>query len=56
MVDGKLSGKAVKAFTEMFRKFAPDGKMGKKECAAYIEGVTLSYCPLFDSRINSLYA
>lgn len=30
LIDGKLSPKAIKAFTEMFNKFAPDGKMTAK--------------------------
>lgn len=56
LVDGKLTPKAIKVFTEMFRKFALNDKMTSKECSAYIEGVTLSFCPIFDSRINSLFA
>ena len=56
LVEDKLTEKGKKVFTDMFYKYAPDGKMTSKECAAYIEGVTLSFCPLFDSRINSLFA
>ncbi len=56
LIDGKLSPKAVKVFTDIFNKFAINGKMTSKECASYIEGVTLSFCPIFDPRINSLYA
>ena len=40
----------------MFNNYAPNGKMASKECAKYIEGVTLSVCPVFDSRISSLFA
>lgn len=56
LVDGKLGKKAEKVFTDMFNKYAVNGKMTTKECSNYIEGVTLSFCPMFDSRINSLYA
>lgn len=30
LIDDKLTPKAIKAFTEMFYKFAPDGKMTSK--------------------------
>lgn len=56
LIDGELAPKARKVFTEMFNKYAPNGRMTTKQCSQYIEGVTLSYCPIFDSRINSLYA
>lgn len=55
LIDNKLTQKALKVFTDMFHKFAPDGKMAPKECAAYIEGATLSYCPLYDGRVNNFY-
>jgi hypothetical protein len=56
VVDGVLTPQARQVFIDMFHKYAPSGKMAPKECAQYIEGVTLSFCPLFDSRISSLYA
>lgn len=29
--------------------------MGHKECANYVNGVTLTYCPINDSRITDLF-
>lgn len=40
----------------MFNRYAPNGKMTSKQCSKYIEGVTLSFCPIFDTRITSLFA
>lgn len=34
--DGKLTPKAKKAFTDMFQRYAPSGKMAAKECSDYI--------------------
>lgn len=55
LVDGEMSSKAKIAFGEMFKRFAPTGKMGKKECGDYIEGVTQGFCPIFDNRISTLF-
>ena len=52
LLDGELSPKAKAAFTHMFNRFAKDGFMSNVECAAYIEGVTFGFCPLYDGRIT----
>ena len=56
LTDGKMSENGKAVFLNMFHRYAPDGKMTSKECAQYIEGVTLCFCPLFDNRINSFFA
>jgi hypothetical protein len=56
LVDGEVGVRAKQVFTDMFHRFAPNGRMGKKECGNYIEAVTIGYCPIYDSRISSLFA
>ncbi len=36
LINGELTPKATKVFNDMFFKYAPNGKMGSKECAKYI--------------------
>lgn len=37
----------------MYNHFAPEGKMGKKECSNYIEGVTSIGCSYHDGRVTN---
>ena len=39
----------------MFNMYATDGKMNKKECASYVDGVTKSYCTASDGRVSRMF-
>jgi Ca2+-binding EF-hand superfamily protein len=33
-----------------------NGYLGHKECASYVNGVTMTYCPTNDSRVCDLFS
>lgn len=55
IVNGELSEKAKVIFTSIFNRFAVNGYMTQNECANYIGGVTITYCPVNDNRISDLF-
>lgn len=51
----ELTEKAKAVFTQIFNRYAVNGYLGHKQAANYIGGVTLTYCPIHDSRISDLF-
>ena len=53
--EGEITPKARAAFEAIYNHFCPEGKMGKKECAKYVAGVTNTSCEIQDSRVIDFF-